>query len=233
MRIIYCVIVLFFISINGFSQIEKPNRSIKISPKKKPDAPLKPITTATTPAIIKYESSLNKNNDAKLLKGITLLPKKEEKGIMEKEPIRNPSEMYTQKFNEKLKKEGVSPELFKNDIFLGQFVVYTVQINIASRDYGMIDGDLVRIWLNGVMVKDQFYLESDFKNLFLNLNKGINTIEIEAINYGELSPNTGQFTFFDGDNKVVTNQYWNLGIGYKARILIEYKDKILKLSDEK
>ena len=39
--------------------------------------------------------------------------------------------------------------------------------------------------------------------------------------------------FYFHHKKFVTNQYWNLGIGFKARILIEYKDKILKKIDEK
>jgi len=86
---------------------------------------------------------------------------------------------------------------------------------------------LVRVWVNGQIITNQIYLESKFKEIILNLEKGVNVIEIEALNYGDLSPNTGQFTFYDDNKEFVTNQYWNLGIGYKARILIEYKDRIL------
>ena len=57
----------------------------------------------------------------------------------------------------------------------------------------------------------------DFINLFL-LKKGLNTIQIEALNVGEVFPNTGQFAFFDGNEKLVTNQNWDLNQGYKAII---------------
>jgi hypothetical protein len=123
--------------------------------------------------------------------------------------------------------------MFNRDMNLGQFIVYTPKVNLDSRDYGAIDGDIVRVWVNGNMVTNHIYLDAKFQEVVLDLNKGVNIIEIEALNYGELSPNTGQFTFYDGNKEFVTNQYWNLGIGFKARILIEYKDKILKKSDEK
>ena len=116
---------------------------------------------------------------------------------------------------------------------LGQFVVYTPSVNLDSRDYGAIDGDIVRVWVNGKIVTNRIYLDAKFQEIVLDLDKGVNVIEIEALNYGELSPNTGQFTFYDANKEFVTNQYWNLGIGYKARILIEYKDRILKKADEK
>jgi hypothetical protein len=116
---------------------------------------------------------------------------------------------------------------------LGQFVVYTPKINLKSRDYGAIDGDIVRVWVNGKIDTNRIYLDAKFQEIVLDLDKGVNVIEIEALNYGELSPNTGQFTFYDENKEFVTNQYWNLGIGFKARILIEYKDKFLKKIDEK
>jgi hypothetical protein len=112
-------------------------------------------------------------------------------------------------------------------------VVYTQKVNLNSRDYGVIDGDLVRVWVNGKMYVPQVYLDSKFKEIVLDLEKGLNIIEIEALNYGELSPNTGQFAFYDSNKEFITNQYWNLGIGFKARITIEYKEKILKKLDEK
>ena len=191
-----------------------------------------PETTTTGPTI-KFESKLFKNNDDKLLRGLPEIPKVGEVQNPKTYPLRNLAQDYTEKFNEKLKEDGIRPELYNRDMNLGQFVVYTQKVTLDSRDYGAIDGDLVRVWVNGKIVKPQIYLESNFKEIILELEKGVNVVEIEALNYGELSPNTGQFTFYDENKEFVTNQYWNLGIGFKARILIEYKDKILKKIDEK
>ena len=216
--------LFFFISICGFSQIEAPNRSIKISPIKKPDAPVKPTSEVTTPAEIKYESSLNKTNDDKLLKGITLLPKKEEKGIMELESIRNPSEMFTEKMNKKSTGDGQILEKYKSDTFLGEFKSGTKIIKIACRDHEYPDGDLVRIWLNDKVAIDAILLEADFREVYLDLDDGFNKIEIEALNQGESGPNTAQFVVIDANGKLITSNKWNLTTGVKAKIIITKQD---------
>ena len=223
-RNIFYSCLFFFVSICGFSQIEAPNRSIKISPKKKPDAPVKPTSELTTPAEIKYESSLNKTNDDKLLKGITLLPKKEEKGIMELEPIRNPSEMFTEKMNKKSSGDGEILEKYKTDTFLGEFKSGTKIIKIACRDHEYPDGDLVRIWLNDKVAVDAVLLEADFKEVYLDLDEGFNKIEIEALNQGESGPNTAQFTIVDAKGKTITNNKWNLTTGVKAKLIVTKQD---------
>ncbi len=224
MRFIFCLLVLSCFSMKGFSQIEKPNRSIKISPIKKPDAPPQPTSVSKTPAEIKYESSINKSNDDKLLKGITLLPKKEEKGIMEKESIRNPSEMFTDKMNKKSKGDGEILEKYRSDTFLGEFKSGTKIIKIACRDHEYPDGDLVRIWLNEKVAIDAILLEADYKEIYLDLDEGFNKIEIEALNQGESGPNTAQFTIVDSKGQMITNNKWNLTTGVKAKIIITKQD---------
>ena len=232
MRIIYYSFLFFFISIGVFSQVDSPNHSIKISPVKKPDEPTKPTSETTTPAIIKYESSLDKK-DEKLLKGFSLLPKKEEKGIMEKEPLRSTAEIYTKKQNDKLKSEGLSQEIVNSDVYLGEFIVYTTELNTKCRDYGTVDGDNVRIWLNDEIVVPNIVLESGFKNYVLNLKEGLNIIKIQALNVGEFFPNTGQFMFYDGNGKIVTNQNWGLNSGYNAIIKVRKLKGLPTIQEEK
>jgi hypothetical protein len=237
MKISFFLLLFVFFSFNAQAQFEASKRKVNISakpdkaPKKKAVVPQNnPVTAIPS---IKFESTYFKETRSKFLDGLPELPKIGEVQNPKTYELRKPSEDYTEKFNQQLKEDGISPELYNRDMNLGQFVVYTQQINLNSRDYGAIDGDLVRVWVNGVIVTNQIYLESQFKVLVLSLEKGINVVEIEALNYGELSPNTGQFAFYDNNKEFITNQYWNLGIGYKARILIEYKDKILKKIDEK
>lgn len=226
MKIYHVFILLFCIS--AFGQIESSKRKVNISAQPEKASKKTAITPKKTPIAdpkIKFESQFLKKNDPFQNQHLDVPTV----GLKEKKvEVKNPAEIYTEKYNEQLKEEGVSPELFKRDMFLGQFIVYTPEINLSSRDYGAIDGDLVRVWVNGEIVNRQIYLESDFKSMILILNKGTNVIEIEALNYGELSPNTGQFTFYDANKVFVTNQFWNLGIGYKARILIDYRTDGLK-----
>ena len=67
-------------------------------------------------------------------------------------------------------------------------------------------------------------LDTDYKEVLLDLNEGINKIEIEALNQGDSGPNTAQFTIVDEKGKLITNNKWNLTTGVKAKIVI-LKDK--------
>ena len=237
MRISFLFLFLLYFSWDVQAQFEASKRKVNISAipdkalKQKAVVPEK-LPKSLFPAI-KFQSQILKNPDDKFLKGLPEIPKVGEVQNPKSYALKTPAEDYTEKFNQQLKEDGIRPELFNRDMNLGQFVVYTPSVNLDSRDYGAIDGDIVRVWVNGKIVTNRIYLESKFQRIVLDLDKGVNIIEIEALNYGELSPNTGQFTFYDENKDFVTNQYWNLGIGYKARILIEYKDKILKKTDEK
>ena len=237
MRISFLLLFLFYFSFNVQAQFEASKWKVNISavpnkaPKQKANVPEK--TRKSFFPEIKFESQILKKPEDKFLKGLPEIPKVGEVQNPKSYALKNPAEDYTEKFNQQLKEDGIRPELFNRDMNLGQFVVYTPKINLNSRDYGAIDGDIVRVWVNGKIDTNRIFLDAKFQEIVLDLDKGVNVIEIEALNYGDLSPNTGQFTFYDENKEFVTNQYWNLGIGFKARILIEYKDKILKKIDEK
>ena len=209
-------IFLLFCSLKGFSQFELPKKTIKIAPANNSSGQVAPISSKT----ITYPSIFEKKD--KLLENFSLLNKKpeEEKSVMEKEQFENPAKEYTQKMNDQMKREGLSQEVLNSDMFLGEFIVTTIKLNLSCRDFGAIDGDKVSIWLNDKMVIPIVNLESGFKMYHLELKEGLNTIQIEALNTGELFPNTGQFAFYDGNEKLVTNQQWTLNTNYKAIVKI-------------
>lgn len=229
MRTVLLVFILFF-SFKGFSQFENSKKGIRFAATKKKEAPLKSLDIKTSPSVIKYESSFDKKKDD--LMGFSILPKKVEKGIMEEEAstVRQSSELYTEKLQTKLSQEGITREILNSDVFLGEYTVYTKEIDISCRDYSAIDGDLVRVWLNGEMVTKQIDLESGYKKYKYTLQEGLNIIQIEALNVGLSFPNTGQFLFLDGNGKKITEQFWGLNEGYRAIVKV-YKKK--GLSDEK
>lgn len=218
----------FFFTFKGFSQFELPRRSVNIAPISNNSGTIAPISSK----IIKYPSIFDKKD--KLLEGVSLLNKKpeEEKSVMEKQQFESPVEEQTKKMNDKMKREGVSLEIVNSDVFLGEFTVTTFKISVACRDFGAIDGDNVSIWLNDKMVIPVIDLESGFKRYPLELKEGLNTIQIEALNTGELFPNTGQFVFYDANEKLVTNQQWSLNSGYKAIVKIR-KIEGLELEEKK
>ena len=224
MRNYFLFFFLFFIVFKGFSQFELPKKTLRIVPMTNSSGKIAP----TSSRAITYPSIFDKKD--KLLQGVSILKKQPEEGksIFEKEHFESPAQEYTDKMNQQMKKEGISKEIVNSDFFFGEFKVTTFKLNVGCRDYGQIDGDMVAIWLNDKMVEPKIDLESGYKKYEIELKEGLNTIQIEALNTGSLFPNTGQFLFLDGNNKLVTNQMWNLNTGYKAIVKIRKVDMILE-----
>jgi hypothetical protein len=218
-------IILFLAMAKGYSQFELPKKTLKIAPVSNPKGQVAP----TSSKLITYPSIFDKKD--KLLESVSLLNRKiePEKSIMEKEQFENPAKQYTEKMNNQLKTEGMTSEVVNSDFFFGEFKVTTYKIIIACRDSGAIDGDDISIWLNGEKVIPIVYLDTEYKKYEILLKDGLNDVQIEALNTGLLFPNTGQFVYFDGNEKLVTNQQWNLNAGYKAIVKIR---KIKGITEE-
>jgi hypothetical protein len=214
MKAFFALLFIVFFSFHGFSQFELPKKTLKIAPVSNPSGQISPTSSKS----ITYPSIFDKKD--KLLDGVSLINKKpeEQKSIMENEKFESQSKEYTQKMNKK--SDGQILEKYKSDSFLGQFKVGTKIVSIACRDHEYPDGDLVRIWLNDKIVVESILLDVDFKEIYLELNEGINKIEIEALNQGESGPNTAQFIVYDGKKGIITNNKWNLTTGVKAKLII-------------
>ncbi|MGC4041685.1 MAG: hypothetical protein QM710_13095 [Flavobacterium sp.] len=217
MKAVCAFLFLTLISFKGFSQFETPKKAINIAPVSDPKGTVAPKGTKE----INYPSIFDKKD--KLLSGVSLLKKKEEeeKPIMQEKEFKSEAKPQAEKLNRQLKSEGQESAVENKDFFYGEFNVYTDKIYIACRDNGQIDGDNVSITINGDRIVPIIYLEDGFKKYSFDMKEGVNIVLIEALNTGLLFPNTGQFAFFDGDEKLVTNQNWNLNQGYKAIVRIK------------
>jgi hypothetical protein len=218
----FALMFTLFFCFNGFSQFEMPKKTLKIAPISNPSGQVSP----TSSRAITYPSIFDKKD--KLTESVSLLNKKQEpeKSIMETEKFENPADDYTEKMNKK--SDGKILEKFKSDSFLGNFKVGTKIISIACRDHEAPDGDVVRIWLNDKIVVDAILLDVEFKEVFLDLDEGINKIEIEALNQGESGPNTAQFVIYDQKKGMITTNKWNLTTGVKAKLIILKEKGVLE-----
>jgi hypothetical protein len=65
---------------------------------------------------------------------------------------------------------------------------------IRVRDYGAIDGDLIKATVihnyKSTVLANKLYLESNFKDIKIDL-QGLNYLELQALNRGSLGGNTG------------------------------------------
>ena len=103
---------------------------------------------------------------------------------------------------------------------LGNFKLDSKFVNIRYRDFGEVDGDEIQILVNGRIVQATVALEGFFKTIEIDLLKGFNKIDFEALNQGTVGPNTAEFQVFDDAGKLVSSNQWNLVTGFKASIIV-------------
>ena len=130
----------------------------------------------------------------------------------------NPNKPYIDKLN---KKEGnVNLAEVRKDVFFGDYKTKASTVMIQCRDFGYVDGDEVKVYVNGVIARSMIVLEGSFKGFNLGLEKGINKIEFEALNTGLSYPNTAEFQIFDDKGQMVASNMWNLATGFKGTIIL-------------
>ena len=103
---------------------------------------------------------------------------------------------------------------------LGNFTLNSKFVNIRYRDFGEVDGDLIRVYLNGIVIYQQIALDGIFQGIEISLEKGFNKIDFEALNQGYSGPNTAEFQVFDDNKKLISSNQWNLVTGFKATIMV-------------
>lgn len=225
---IFVTLLILVFSFSVQAQFESNKKKLKLSIIPKNEAPK--VVNKTKPEVakpeqlIKFEPNFFKKPEDNLLKSMANTPKV---GAIPSKTfeVKKAGELFEDRFK---KKDGSIEERFKSDTFLGEFKTNSKTIRIACRDHEFPDGDRVRVWLNDQIAMNEILLESDFKELHLELQEGFNKIEFEALNQGESGPNTAQFTIVDANGKVVTNNKWNLTTGVKAKVIIVKEDKTLK-----
>lgn len=140
----------------------------------------------------------------------------------------NPGDRFVPKMekdlNKALKDAGLKEgrgTLVKRNISLGDFRTKSQYFIVKFRDFGAIDGDLVKVSSNDKVIRDQLFLEANFKDVKIVLVDGFNKLDFEALNIGTLGGNTAEIQVYDDKGQLVTNDYWdNLAAGFKASIIV-------------
>lgn len=117
-------------------------------------------------------------------------------------------------------KEKKGAKKYFGDQYLGDIKTSAKFIGIVCRDHEYVDGDRVKIYLNGVVVEPNILLSGTFKGLNIDLTQGFNRIEFEALNQGSSGPNTAQVVITDDAGKIIHNNRWNLSTGSKASMIV-------------
>ncbi len=151
-----------------------------------------------------------------------------------KDPFHNPDEkkpisMKTDNGLMEYKQEDFKPKAFKDkdvkdahkkDQYLGDFKTGGKFVEVYCRDHEFVDGDRVRILLNGEVLYENLVLGASYAPILVKLKDGLNTIEFEALNQGMSGPNTAELKILDDMGQPVTKNEWNLLTGAKANVIV-------------
>jgi hypothetical protein len=216
---------ILFIFLIGFStctyaQFESSTKfkgipPVNIKPKDKKAPPPKIDTSGIIPPNVyknpNVQSPPNPVSDYKL-------PIKSQISMLPSNEFINPGDEIKDRLNKKTdRQEGVA---YRRNQSLGTYKTTSESAKVMYRDAQFVDGDLIRVYLNGEVIQSSVYLDSNFKGFEIALQKGFNKIDFEALNQGDSGPNTAEFRVYDDKKNLVSASEWNLGTGFKATIII-------------
>lgn len=122
----------------------------------------------------------------------------------------------------KWKKDREIKNAYKEDQYLGDFTTGGKFVELYARDHEYVDGDKVKIIVNGVEIQS-ITLGAGYHPILVKLESGFNNIEFEALNQGTSGPNTAELKVLDEAGKLVTTKVWNLLTGAKASLIVVKK----------
>lgn len=214
----------FVLALSTSAQIDSKNNSI-IIPAQEIEDPKADNELIIMPKPKNSAAPDKEEKNEIVLPKIEKLPvaKRKEFSMIKENKFRNPAELYQKQLKNALKWKNEEERKHNGSEVtqhLGEFSTKAKRVNVIYRDHQAEDGDLIRVYVNGVIMKSRVLLQNHSKGFFLVLTPGDNIIEFEALNQGTSGPNTAEFQVLDEHrNPVVTNQ-WNLATGVKATITI-------------
>lgn len=103
---------------------------------------------------------------------------------------------------------------------LGTITNNTDFIRLEYRDFGLVDGDRIRVFLNEKPLEANVELDGMAYTLKIDLpkNRNYNRIDIQALNQGVYGPNTAEFVLYDDKGNVIAHKTWNLKTNQNATL---------------
>jgi hypothetical protein len=196
-RILFLIIVIGM-SLNGYAQNEFSSKFKAIPPKN-----IKPNIKKVIPP----------KADLPIIAAPKVIKKLDVPLDVPKDNFVNPEKITK-------KAENLEVVTYKKNQNLGTFKTGSLTAKVRYRDAAYVDGDKIRVYLNDKVIAYEVVLDGDFKGFEIKLEKGINKIDFEALNEGFAPPNTAEFEVYDDKGKIISASQWNLGIDFKATLIL-------------
>lgn len=213
----FLLITLLLVGFAGFSQIDRSKVPVKA-----PEGLLAPKTSTEGSGLLKPSGNHSLSNKNGIFSNI---PTERPLGEKEEKPLNMTTDNGLMKFEmkdftPKAFKDKEVKEEYRNNQYLGDFMTGGDYVELYCRDHEFVDGDKVKITVNGVVVNNIMSLGATYSPIFIKLNSGLNNIEFEALNQGTSGPNTAELRVFDDKGQEVTKKEWNLMTGAKASLIV-------------
>ncbi|HEY4618579.1 MAG TPA: hypothetical protein VIH09_10340 [Flavobacterium sp.] len=213
------LVIIMCITINSYSQTEFSSKFKVIPPldtgiKTKKAAPIKAVPQdILAPNIFKKPESKLPSTNFKIGEPDAI-------SMIQTNNFINPGDQVRDKMNKNINKSLVNNGLKEDasylnvkDLNFGVIRTKSKTLMIRVRDYGAIDGDLIKATIiynyKNTILANNLYLDTNFKDIKIELQDGINDLELEALNRGALGGNTGAFYIYDEDGKMLLSDLWN------------------------
>lgn len=136
-------------------------------------------------------------------------------------------DVYQQKMTQDLDRTMIREELKedkslldRNDRYLGEYKTKSKFLTLKYRDYIVIDGDLINVYVNGKLLRSGLYMNDDFGEFRIPLSLGFNDIELVVASTGTSGGNTAELHVLDDLSRDITTEYWNnLALGVKIKMI--------------
>lgn len=212
MKSVITLFLLVIFSCLGWAQTDLPKtQPLKISADKNLDAKSSSNkgTALNMPSVITPSPDVSLKN-ALNERNVKMLPEKELKQAG-----------FDMKIDPKVgeREQGQSSKFF-GDMYLGDIKTSSKFVGVVCRDHEYVDGDRVRVYANDVVIEPNIMLTGSFKGINVDLDKGFNRLDFEALNQGSSGPNTAQIDVYDEAGKLIYSNKWLLSTGSKASLIV-------------
>lgn len=215
----WILLLTLFTGFGLYAQIDKP-----MGPVKAPGELMAPKTGSNSSSYLKREGSHSLSSKKGIFsseKESVKLGEKEEKTFSMRTDENGLQTFKGKDFTPKaFTTDKKALEEFRRDQYLGDFKTTGVFVELYCRDHEYVDGDRVRISVNGKVVAESITLQGSFTPILVKLDSGLNNIEFEALNQGTSGPNTAELRVYDDQGREVTRKEWNLLTGAKANLVV-------------
>jgi len=114
--------------------------------------------------------------------------------------------------------QDVSNVKLTSDFNLGTLQSKSKSVRIEVRDHSLVDGDRIKVYVNEQLINSNIMLNGLYYIIPVDLRKGYNRIDIEALNEGYSGPNTAQLNVYDEKGALLSSQEWNILTGQRATL---------------